>query len=647
MNNETPEAELFDPLASGTLFQATKSKEERRTLGEHYTNERDILRVLGPLFLDDLWAEFETAHHDVSRLERLHDKIANIRVLDPACGCGNFLVIAYRELRRLELAVLTRFADIRKDTQTQSDVSNMVRVRLSHFYGIEIEEGPARIAETAMFLVDQQANNEFAVTFGNAPDPLPVMNAANITVGNALRIDWESVLPASECSYIVGNPPFGGSTYQQAGQRADTRHVWGDISGAGLMDYVTNWFILASRYISGRTIRAALVSTNSVTQGTHPPILWPVLTELGIGIDFAHQSFDWKSEAQSGAGVHVVIIGFSSLPKPASRSLWVYQNKKSEPLELKAKNINGYLLDGPDVLIKSRRIPLQPTTPKIDNGSKPTDGGYLSDISTEDVERIRSSDPVAAKYLRRMVGGRELINQGSRWCLWLVDAEPSEMRASPEILKRVATVRSLREKSNKKQTRNDAATPHLFQENRQPSSTYIAVPRITSENRDYVPITFLTKDVIINDKVSYVADGELWLFGLLMSRTFNIWNKAISGRTRNDTVISNTITYNNFPWPENPKNKAAVEGAAQSILDAREKYPTLSLADLYDQRSMPKDLVDAHNTNDRLVLDAYGLNSAATEADVLANLFARYADLTADLFTELPSKTIVRATVRK
>jgi hypothetical protein len=362
--------------------------------------------------------------------------------------------------------------------------------------------------------------------------------------------------------------------------------------------------------------------------------LWPVLTELGIGIDFAHQSFDWKSEAQSGAGVYVVIIGFSSLPKPASRSLWVYQNRKPEPLELKAKNINGYLLDGPDVLIKSRRIPLQSTTPKMDNGSKPTDAGHLSDISAEEAATIMRSDLIAAKYLRRLVGAQELIQGRSRYCLWLVDAQPSEIRSSPEILKRVAAVRSMREKSSWGQTRNDAATPHLFQANRQPSSTYIAVPRITSENRDYVPMALLTKDVIINDKVSYVANGELWLFGLLMSRTFNTWNKAISGRTRNDTLISNTITYNNFPWPENPKNKAAVEAAAQSILDVREKYPTSSLADLYDPRSMPKDLVDAHKTNDRLVLDAYGLKSIATEADILANLFARYAELTADLFTE-------------
>jgi hypothetical protein len=633
MDNGIPEAELFDPLASGSFFQARKSKEERRTLGEHYTNERDILRVLGPLFLDDLWVEFETDHHDVSRLEQFHDKIANIRVLDPACGCGNFLVIAYRELRRLELAVLTRFADIRKDTQMHLDVSNMVRVRLSHFYGIEIEEGPARVAETAMFLVDQQANNEFAVTFGNAPDCLPIMNAANITVGNALRIDWESVLPASECSYIVGNPPFGGSTYQQAGQRADTRHVWGDISGAGLMDYVTNWFILASRYISGRTIRAALVSTNSITQGTHPPILWPVLTELGIGIDFAHQSFDWKSEAQSGAGVHVVIIGFSSLPKPASRSLWVYQNKKSEPLELKAKNINGYLLDGPDVLIKSRRIPLQSSAPKMVFGSMPNDGQHLI-LSESEAAEVRSLDPIAATYIRSMLGSRELIQGEERYCLWLEGAAPVDIRNSPTLRGRVAGVRDKRLKNNRQATKKLADTPHLFGEIRQPQERYLAVPSISSSTRNYVPIGFLPPEVVATNKLLTIDGADLFVFGLLTSSLFNVWNRAISGRLKSDFQVSIEITYNNFPWPENPKNKAAVEGAAQSILDVREKYSTLSLADLYDPRSMPKDLVDAHKTNDRLVLDAYGLKGIATEADILANLFARYAELTADLFTE-------------
>jgi hypothetical protein len=305
---------------------------------------------------------------------------------------------------------------------------------------------------------------------------------------------------------------------------------------------------------------------------------------------------------------------------------------------LKVKNINAYLLDAPDVLVEPRRVPLQAGTPKVDNGSKPTDAGFLSDISAIEAAEIRRSDPVAAKYLRKLLGAQELIQGRERFCLWLVEAPPEDLRSSPVLRERLAAVKAMREASTDKQTQKDAATPYLFQKIRQPKSAYIAVPRITSEAREYVPMTILTEDVILNDKVSYVANGELWLFGVLMSRVFNVWNKAISGRTRNDTLISNTVTYNNFPWPENPKNKDAIEVAAQSVLEVRQKYPTSSLADLYDPHSMPKDLVNAHHALDRLVQTAYGLKSDASEADILSNLFARYAELTADLLTELPIK---------
>ena len=629
----------ISPAVFGSLFQAVKSKEARRTLGEHYTTEHNILRALAPLFLDDLWVEYESVRDNVQRLERLHDKIANIRVLDPACGCGNFLVIAYRELRRLELAILTRVADLRKDTQMHLDVSNMVRVRLSHFYGIEIEEWPARIAETAMFLVDQQANHELAITFGNAPDRLPIMNAVNITIGNALRIDWSSVLPSHECSYIVGNPPFGGSTWQTAEQREDTKIVWGDTPNSGLLDFVTNWFLLAAKYISGTQASVALVSTNSISQGTQPPTLWPKLYSLGIEINFAHQSFNWKSEAPGSAGVHVVIIGFSAYRDHKSKQLYVYKDKVSEPAALTVPNINAYLLAGPNVLITKRRSPIQSSTPKMNNGSKPTDNGYLSDLSQIDVDRIRSTDPVAAKFLRPLVGAQELINGGNRWCLWLVDAQPAEIRNSKELLHRVTEVREMRSASTDAQTQRDAATSHLFQAIRQPKGNFIGVPRITSEARVYVPMALFSDDIIVNNKVSFVEDGELWLFGILMAKPFNIWNKAISGRTRNDTEISNTITYNNYPFPDlTDAAKLPITNCARAVLAVREKYPTSSLADLYDPRSMPKDLVDAHNALDRSVLGAYGLKSDATEADILANLFARYAELTADLLTEVPVK---------
>jgi hypothetical protein len=628
----------ISPAVFGSLFQAVKSKEARRTLGEHYTTEHNILRALAPLFLDDLWVEYESVRDNAQRLERLHDKIANIRVLDPACGCGNFLVIAYRELRRVELAILTRISDLRKDTQMHLDVSNLVRVRLSHFYGIEIEEWPARIAETAMFLVDQQANHELAITFGNAPDRLPIMNAVNITIGNALRIDWESVLPINDNVLIVGNPPFGGTYLLGEDQKADLNTVWAGVRGGGNMDLVSCWHAIAARHIGECKAKVAFVSTNSITQGQQAPVLGAEFERCGVDIDFAHQTFSWSSEAPGQAAVHCVIVGFSARAEKKNKVLFRYPDIKGEPLSVKASNINVYLQDAPSVLVTNRSRPLQEGVQLMDYGSKPTDGGHLSDVSAEDVERIRSSDSVAAKYLRQLVGAQELINRGNRWCLWLVDAQPSEIRSSPEILKRVAAVREMREASTKKQTRADAATSHLFQEIRQPAADFLAIPIHSSETRKYVPMALFGSGVITNNAVLNVSNATLYTFGMLHSSVFMAWNAAVSGRLESRFRISAEITYNNFPWPENPKNRDAIEAAAQVVLDVREKYPTSSLADLYDPRSMPKDLVDAHNALDRLVLSAYGLKSDAAEADILANLFARYAELTADLLTELSVK---------
>ena len=628
----------ISPAVFGSLFQAVKSKEARRTLGEHYTTEHNILRALAPLFLDDLWVEYEAVRDNTSRLERIHNKIANIRVLDPACGCGNFLVIAYRELRRLELAILTRIAELRQDTQLRTDVADLVRVRLSNFYGIEIEEWPARIAETAMFLVDQQANHELARTFGEAPDRLPISNAVNITVGNALRINWENVLPIGDNVFIVGNPPFSGSSLMALSQKDDLNTVWDGVRGAGNMDLVSGWHALAARHIGKCKAKAAFVSTNSITQGQQAPVLGAEFERCGVDIDFAHQTFSWSSEAPGQAAVHCVIIGFSARSEKKAKTLFRYPDIRSEPLSVKASNINMYLQDAPNVLVTNRTRPLQQGVQIMQKGSQPTDNGFLSDISSEEYERIRSSDPIAAKYLRPLIGAQELINRGNRWCLWLADVQPSEIRASPEILKRVASVKEMREASAKKKTRDDSATAHLFQENRQPSTEYLGVPSVSSETRRYVPMALFSSNVIANNAILTVSDATLYTFGMLHSSVFMAWNAAVSGRLESRFRISAEITYNNFPWPENPKNKNAIEAAAQAVLDVREKYPTSSLADLYDPRSMPKDLVDAHNTLDRLVHSAYGLKGEPTEADILANLFARYAELTGDLLTKLPAK---------
>ncbi|CAB4721916.1 unannotated protein [freshwater metagenome] len=626
----------ISPAVFGSLFQAVKSKEARRTLGEHYTTEHNILRALAPLFLDDLWLEYESVRDNAQRLERLHDKIADIRVLDPACGCGNFLVIAYRELRRLELAILTRVADLRKDTQMHLDVSNMVRVRLSHFYGIEIEEWPARIAETAMFLVDQQANHELAITFGNAPDRLPIMNAVNITVGNALRVDWESVLPSSDCSYIVGNPPFMGRYTRDREGTDDLQAAFEGTKGSGNIDYVCAWYALAARYMSGTRIRAALVSTNSITMGEQPAVLWGYMSRFEMSIDFAHRTFAWQSEAPGAAAVHVVIVGFSA-GVAAKKMLYMYEDLKVEPLVLEVGNINPYLVDAPWVVVGSRTTPLSLEAPVMRFGSMPHDGGHLL-LSPEQADEVKAKDTVAAPFVARLIGSAELIRGEMRYCYWLVDAPPSVFSTSKYIAAACEKVIAVRKVSPDPSAVKAVATPGLFKARRQPIGRYLAVPRVSSETRRYVPLAFLTPDVIASDAVLTIDGADGYCFGLMTSRAFNIWNAAVSGRLESRFRISAEITYNNFPWPDSTANRDGISEAALTVLMVRDEFPGSSLADLYNPKGMPAKLVEAHSALDRKVLAAYGLKSSATDAEVLSALFARYAELTANLLTELPVK---------
>lgn len=638
MREELVRATQFDwgkisPAVFGSLFQAIKSKEARRELGEHYTTETAIMKAIGPLLLDDLWERFEEAKNSKLKLDQLHDHLASIRVLDPACGCGNFLVVSYRQLRRIELDILKRLRDLSGDDQLHLDVDAITKVRIDHFYGIEIEEWPARIAETAMFLADQQANRDLALEFGRAPDRLPIAVAATIHIGNALRVPWDSVAPIGPLTYIVGNPPFGGSTFLSDEQRADTAFVWGSVPGSGLMDYVTNWFLLAGRHIAATGVKSAFVSTNSIAQGGQPATLWSQLYRLNVGIDFAHQSFAWKSEAPGQASVHCVIVGMSSKP-PTKRILFEYPDIHGQPSVVQAANINAYLIDAPNILVDARRSPIQPGTQEMVNGSKPTDAGFLSDISTEDADQIRASDPIAAKYLRRLIGAQELIQGRERFCLWLVDAPPADLTASLELRRRLEEVRKMRQASKDKQTQKDAATPALFQKIRQPSSDYLVVPSVSSETRRYVPMALVGPEVIANNLVLTIPKASLETFGLLHSSVFMAWNAAVSGRLESRFRISADITYNNFPWPDTLTNKDKIQVAAQGVIDARANHPGSSLADLYDPLAMPKDLVDAHRALDREVLAAYGLKSNATESEILAELFRRYADLTATLLSE-------------
>jgi hypothetical protein len=645
MRDELVKATEFDwskisPAVFGSLFQAIKSKEARRELGEHYTNESAIMKALGPLFLDELENAFVQVKDNKNRLEALHDRLAGIRVLDPACGCGNFLVVAYRQLRRLELKVLTRLRELTGDRQLVLDVDSLSRVRISQFFGIEIEEWPARIAETAMFLVDQQANQELALAFGRAPDRLPIKIAPVIHMGNALRVPWDSVMPFGTDSFIVGNPPFGGTWLLNDAQKEDLNHVWDGVRGGGNMDFVSCWHAIASRHIKTSGVKVAFVSTNSITQGQQAPVLGAEFAKHGVEIDFAHQTFAWSSEAPGQAAVHCVIVGFSQRGTGKKKTLFRYPNIKGEPLAGSATNINIYLNDAPDVFVTNRSTPLQGGTQPMLKGSQPTDGGHLSDISTEEAEQIRNTDPIASKFLRKLIGAQELINGDERYCLWLVDAEPGDIRSSAELVRRLGEVKAMRSASKKQKTKDDAATPHLFQENRQPISTYLAVPSVSSETRRYVPMALIASDVIANNLLLTISDASLYTFAILHSSVFMAWNSGVSGRLESRFRISAEITYNNFPWPDEPANKTQIEAAAQAVIDTRNNHPGATLADLYDPLAMPRDLVEAHQKLDREVLIAYGLKASATESEILANLFTRYSALTADLFTEeKPKKT--------
>ena len=644
IRNTIIEACLIDwgsivPAIFGSLFQAVKSKEDRRHLGEHYTSETNILKVIGPLFLDDLRTEFEKSRNDAKKLEKLRDRMGRMKYLDPACGCGNFLVIAYREMRQLEHEILARLQELTGAGQLSLDATLGLKVSPAQFFGIELEEWPARIAETAMFLVDHQANQAMQKKFGEAPDRLPIATTATIANVNALTTPWDQIVPGMDAdTYIMGNPPFIGSLMMNEGQKEGARAVWGDFKRLGTMDFVTNWFVLASRLISRYHCHAGFVSTNSISQGEQVAALWGELNKNRVHIPFAHQTFSWSNEAAGQAAVHVVIVGLSDRA-PASARLFTYDDIKGDATEVEVDSINPYLYPGDMVVIETRGLPLNDGQTQMRFGSMPRDGGWLSKINAEEAADIRKNDPVAAKYLRRLIGAEELINGKERWCLWLVDAEPSDLRTSNVLKERLAEVRKMRAESNAASTRKWADSPALFVQNGQPTTRYLAVPRVSSESRKYVPMAMFEPDVIASDALLTVSDADLYTFGLMMSGAFNDWNRAVSGRLKSDTRISAEITYHNFPFPQaTEKQRKVIEDAAQGVLDARAKHPNSTLADLYDPLSMPSDLIAAHRLLDRAVLEAYGLPTDSDRTKTLGALFARYEKLAKSKQMELDLK---------
>ncbi|CAN2160992.1 DNA methylase, adenine-specific [Candidatus Nanopelagicaceae bacterium] len=618
----------ISPAIFGSLFQSVRDAETRREMGEHYTSETNILRCINDLFLNDFYKRMHESWDSPQALKALRMELGQYNYLDPACGSGNFLVVAYKRMRDIELRIIARLQELDNNrAQLQLDGSLGLQVHLGQFHGIEIDEWSASIARVAMFLADHQANLALEQITGSAPNRFPLTESAVILNANALTTDWSTVCPMGAKTFIMGNPPFFGARLQTSEQKSNTQDVWNNIKGVGELDFVSNWYKIAATQMSKHGGRSALVSTNSITQGVQPAIIWTELYALGMRIDFAHQTFKWSNDAGGVAAVHVVIIGFSHNTQTGKRKLWEYADIKSAPTLREVDNINAYLVDAPDVLISTRTKPLSTSTAKLLYGSQPNDGGFLSDISTEEADEIRKSDPIAANYLRKIVGARELIHDVQRWCLWLVDATPNDMRNSKVISERVAKVKTQRSASTRPATQELANTSHLFGFISQPIKPYIAVPLHSSEERDYVPMAYLAPDVIANNALSIIPDAPLWLFGILQSRPFNVWNKSISGRLESRVRISNTITYNNFPFPVlNPEMTARIESAAQGVLDARAKNPISSLADLYESTSMPAELTKAHMKLNSEVLSAYNLKPSEIDTAILERLLSTYLE---------------------
>ena len=627
----------ISPAIFGSMFQSVMNPQQRREIGAHYTTEKNILKLIEPLFLDELRAEFEHIKDfksgKVKRLGEFHKKISDLKFFDPACGCGNFLVVTYRELRQLEIEILK---DIHQDQQFIGKLLSLVNVE--QFYGIEIEEFPARIAETAMWLMDHQMNIELSEEVDVQRASLPLILSADIlNKKSALQVDWEEFAPKDEIDYILGNPPFIGHHLQSAEQKKEQHEIWGAHSSAGVMDYVTNWYIKASEYIQGTEKKVAFVSTNSITMGEQAGILWDKLfNDYKIKIHFAHRTFNWSSEAKGRAAVHVVIIGFATIDTD-KKYIYEYEDIKGEPHQIISTNINQYLLDAPDVIISNRSKPIC-NIPPMKYGSKPTDGGHFL-LSDEEMQELIKIEPQAKSVIRPFLSAREFLNNRNRWCLWLVDISPTDLRAMPEVMKRVELVKKFRSESKAKSTRD---YPHhtLFRQVTQPDSSYILVPLHTSENRKYIPFGFFGKEYIASNSCSTIPNATLYHFGILTSLMHVAWVKYTCGRLKSDYRYSKDIVYNNYPWPKGASEKKveAVEAAAQVVLDERLKHPESSLADMYDPLTMPSGLVKAHNALDRAVDKCYRGKAFGSEMERLEYLFGLYKAYTEPLIKEEKKK---------
>ena len=704
--------ETISPAVFGSLFQGIMEKRERRTLGAHYTAERNILKLIRDLFLDDLRAECDAAKRDKSgrgpsRLTALQKKLAALRFLDPACGCGNFLVIAYRELRALELDILAALHRGQQE-MTLDEVNRLSLLNVDQFHGIEIEEFPARIAEVALWLADHQANVALGLCFTQNYIRLPLRQSPHIVVGNALRLAWREVLPPGECSYLLGNPPFVGKAFASAEQKADMARVCGQVKGAGVLDFVTAWYFKAAEYLTaaartpapapgaasaaarapeGRMDisrglsaaippdtaqasdaprrgagtsrapagahsifsrepgvlppanvqqpsglpRAAFVSTNSISQGEQPGILWGELfARWRMKIHFAHRTFAWQSEARGKAHVHVVIIGFGPGDVPA-KFITDYDAGDAHPARVQVANINPYLVEGNDVALANRSKPICDVS-QIGIGNKPIDGGNFL-FTEEERDSFLQIEPRAERWFRAWVGSHEFINGYQRWCLWLGECPPEALRVMPHAHERVEAVRAFRTASKSAPTRALAKTPTHFHVENMPKRRFLVIPKVSSERRAYIPIDFVAPRTLVSDLCFILPDTSLFTFAILTSQMHMAWVRSVCGRLKSDYRYSAGIVYNNFPWPDAPtaEQRAKVEAAAQAVLDARAQFPTSTLADLYDPVAMPAPLAKAHAALDRAVDRSYQRAPFPHDRARVEHLFLLYERLTAPL----------------
>ena len=651
MRDRLLDACMFDwseisPAIFGSMFQSIMDVNKRRELGAHYTSEKNIIKVIQPLFLDDLWSDFKhlKERKDNRRkndLKKFQKHLSNLKFLDPACGCGNFLLVAYREIRLIEMEVIKELIDYERNPfgeyQAPLDAGDLSLVNVDQFYGIEIGEFAARIAEISLWMMDHLMNNKLSLEFGPYYSRIPLRRSPNIVVGNALEIDWKDVLDPLKCSYVFGNPPFRGSSYRTKEQKEEVKKIWEGVKKSGLLDYVTCWFKKGVEYsLSNKNMGIAFVSTNTITQGEQCGVLWPHLFKYGIRIQFAHKSFEWESEARGKAHVHCVIIGMTGNDKKEC-SLYSYKNPKSDYEVSKVSRLNGYLVEG-----TSQEISFRSRTPKgrlkMHEGSNPRDaarrknpaGGHYPKTSNlildkEHYDELLEKEPEIEKWIKPFVGSRELISGIWRWCLWLKNANVNEIRNSEAIQERLDRIRLGRSESSRKQTKDFVKYPTLFVDDMQPTETYLAVPVVSSEKREYIPLSFLPPSVVASGSLRIIPKAPLHYFGILTSTMHMAWMRTVGGRMKSDYSYS-TGVYNSFPWPEmDDSKKEKISILSQQILDAR-KAEDATLEALYDPLNMPPILRKAHEVLDKAVDRLYRKKPFQDEEDRLKHLFNLYEE---------------------